>query len=181
MPHNHTALLLIASFFAALGSSPAFAVDSRDSSTNTQPTVAFICAHGSIKSLMAAQRFNRLAEERGLPVRAISRATNTDSVDDKVPEPVAKGMTQDGYYVDGIKPQVLTHDEASKALRVVHISLEDPTNDPNAKEASGVAVERWNGIPSALRDYAMTKRMVNERVDAMINEYAAKQAGAATK
>jgi protein-tyrosine-phosphatase len=169
---------LAAAVFAALGSAPAFAADA---SAKGPPTVAFICSHGSIKSLMAAMRFNRLAEERGISVRAISRAANTDSADEKVPDPVAVAMTKDGYYVDEIKPKVLTHEEASKAIRVVHISLEDPTHDPDAKEAAGLSVERWNGIPSALRDYASTKRMVNELVDKMVDEFASKQISEAKK
>ena len=32
--------------------------------------VAFVCLHGSAKSLIAAEYFNRLAREKSLPLRA---------------------------------------------------------------------------------------------------------------
>jgi protein-tyrosine-phosphatase len=163
---------------AAFASAPAFAVDAPQSSSGAKQTVVFICSHGTIKSLMAAQRFNKMAAERGISVRAISRAANAHTVDKFVPDKVADAMTKDGYYVDEVVPKILTQDEAAKALQVVHVSLEDPSDDPDAKPAVGVAVKRWDGIPSGLRDYPTAKKMINERVDAMVEEYAKKTTAA---
>jgi chromate transporter len=42
-------------------------------------TVVFVCEHGSAKSVVAASLFDRMAKERGLPVRAISRGTTPDA------------------------------------------------------------------------------------------------------
>lgn len=36
-------------------------------------TIVFVCLHGSVKSQMASAHFNRVARERGLPFRAVSR------------------------------------------------------------------------------------------------------------
>ncbi len=176
--------LLAAGFGAALACGLAFGTEPDSSAKSAQPTVAFVCAHGSIKSLMAAERFNRLAAQRGLAVRAISRATNEKTVDSKIPDPIVRAMTQEGYQVADVKPQVLTREEASDAARVVHISLEGPVDfvkDPNAASASDRAVERWNGIPSGLTQYDATRRMIAARVDALIDEFAKKQASVATK
>src|SRR5688572_249911 len=41
-------------------------------------TVLFVCEHGSAKSVVAAAHFNRIAADRGLPFRAISRGTAPD-------------------------------------------------------------------------------------------------------
>ncbi|MGH9334858.1 MAG: hypothetical protein ACRD21_14045, partial [Vicinamibacteria bacterium] len=41
-------------------------------------TVVFVCEHGAAKSVIAAAHFNRLAKERELPFRAISRGTVPD-------------------------------------------------------------------------------------------------------
>jgi hypothetical protein len=60
----------------------------------------------------------------------------------------------------------------------VHVSLEDPADDPDSKSAAGIAVQRWNGIPSGLRDYPTTSKMINEKVDAMVEEYAKKKTAA---
>jgi protein-tyrosine-phosphatase len=167
---------------AALGSAPVFAADAPQSKAKKEhPTIVFTCSHGTIKSLMAAGRFNMVAAMRGIPVRAISRAANVDTVDAEIPEPVAYAMAQDGYYVDETKPKVLTREEAVKALRVVHISLEDLADDPDAKAVAGMAVERWNDIPSGLRDYPTTRKMIDKLVDELVDEYAAKQASAKAK
>jgi arsenate reductase (thioredoxin) len=174
-------LAIIGFCFAAFASGPSRAADTPSSGPSTQPTVVFICSHGTIKSLMAAQRFNKIAAERGISVRAISRAANDRTVDKKVPDKVAAAMEKEGYYVDEIVPQVLTHDEAAKAAKVVHISLEDPADDPDAKTAVGLAVQRWDGIPSGLRDYPTARKMIDQRVDAMVEEFAKKRATAAAK
>jgi protein-tyrosine-phosphatase len=42
-------------------------------------TVVFVCEHGSAKSVVAAANFNRLAGERGLGLRAVSRGTDPDA------------------------------------------------------------------------------------------------------
>jgi|ERR1051325_8823425 len=182
MSHHQAGLrcLLLTGVFLALGSAPAVAADSGGAKKTTAlPTVAFICSHGTIKSLAAAQMFNQMAVQRGLPVQAISRAANTDTVDEVIPASVAREMVSDGFYVDEIKPKVLTHEEASKALRVVHISLEDIANDPDSKALAGVAVERWDGIPSGLRDYPTMRKMIKARIEAMLEHYAATQVSAA--
>jgi protein-tyrosine-phosphatase len=172
--------LLLTGTFLALASTLASAADSGDAKKTTAlPTVAFVCSHGTIKSLAAAQMFNQMAVQRGIPVQAISRAANADTVDEVIPNSVAREMVSDGYYVDEIKPKVLTHEEASKALRVVHISLEDIANDPDSKALAGVAVERWDGIPSGLRDYPTMRKMIKARIEAMLEHYAATQVSAA--
>jgi hypothetical protein len=52
-------------------------------------TVVFVCEHGSSRSLVAASLFNRVAEERGLSVRALSRAASSETVDQKVSPKIA--------------------------------------------------------------------------------------------
>ena len=174
--------LVIAAFcWVALGSGQAFAGEAPKAAAQEHPLVVFTCSHGSIKSLMAAMRFNKIATEQGIPVRAISRAANEDTVDATVPDPVAYAMAEEGYYVDEVAPKVLTKEEVTKALRVVHISLEDRANDPDAKATLGLPVERWDGIPSGLRDYPTTRKMIDERVDALVAEFAANQTSTASK
>lgn len=40
-------------------------------------TVVFVCEHGTAKSLIAREWFNRLAAQRGIAARAVSRGVNT--------------------------------------------------------------------------------------------------------
>ena len=57
----------------------------------------------------------------------------------------------------------------------MHVALENPSDDPDSKAPAGIAVQRWDGMPSGLRDYPTTSKMINERVDAMVDEYAKKK------
>lgn len=41
--------------------------------------VLFVCDHGSVKSLMAASRFDEAAARRGLRMRAVARGVNPDA------------------------------------------------------------------------------------------------------
>jgi len=54
----------------------------------TQRKVLFVCLHGSAKSLIAAEYFNRLAAARGLGVTATSAGTEPDA---EIPPRVVQG------------------------------------------------------------------------------------------
>jgi protein-tyrosine-phosphatase len=186
MSYTHTVLrrlVAVAGCSAALVCGPVFAADAPASNAK-DATVVFVCAHGSIKSLMATERFNRLAEHRGLSIRAISRASNAEMVHDKIPEMVVKEMAREGFAVGDVRPEVLSREEATSAIRLVQISKEGPITqetDPTPAAAVDLKVERWNDIPSAFKAYETTRSMIAERVDALIEEYAKKHAGLAAK
>ena len=68
---------------AALGFNAYTTVQQRETENTRQamnegPVVLFVCEHGSTKSTVAAAHFNKLAGERGLKLRAVSRGTNPD-------------------------------------------------------------------------------------------------------
>src|SRR3989454_7062849 len=67
-----------------------------------QGKVLFVCLHGSAKSLIAAEYFNRLAAARGLGARATSAGTEPDDV---IPPRVIQGLRADGIDVEGRRPQ----------------------------------------------------------------------------
>ena len=191
--------LLTAGFGAALACGPAYAAGEPNATPRwAQPTVVFVCKYGSVKSLVAAERFNRLAAQKGLSVRAISRAANPENVHEKVPELVARQMALEGFQVANLKPQVLTPEEAAAALRVVHISLqgEDDPISAVAKATSPVPIEVWDDVPSMLRPsdaggnptgapdltgrtYHKTRGLLIPHVDALVDELAKKQGGVA--
>jgi arsenate reductase (thioredoxin) len=63
--------------------------------------VAFVCLHGSAKSLIAAEYFNRIAIERNLPLRATTSGPEPDT---KVPENVIAGLKSRGIDVGQYHP-----------------------------------------------------------------------------
>jgi len=64
--------------------------------------VLFVCLHGSAKSLIAAEYFNRLASARGLDASATSAGTEPD---DAIPPRVVSGLAGDGIDVAGRRPR----------------------------------------------------------------------------
>ena len=61
-----------------------------------EKTIVFVCLHGVVNSQMAASYFNKVAKERGLPFKAVSRG-----IDMYWTIPV---RIQDGLALDGLEP-----------------------------------------------------------------------------
>src|SRR5436305_9645372 len=89
--------------------------------------VVFICEHGSAKSVIAAAHFNRIAEARGLPYRAISRGIHPDT---EIPTNITAGLLSDGVKASGWRPTLLSDDDIRRATRVVTLSCELPKSKP---------------------------------------------------
>src|SRR5258705_1734630 len=66
--------------------------------------VAFVCLHGSAKSLIAAEYFNRIAIERNLPLRATTSGPEPDT---EVPENVVAGLKRHGIDVGQYHPALI--------------------------------------------------------------------------
>ena len=174
---------LILGLSSALVSGPALAAEPQ---TAGRPTVVFMCKYGSVKSLVAAERFNKLAEARGLSVRAIGRAANPGTIHDEVPEVVARNLALEGSDVSNYEPRILKPEEAAAAIRVVHISLQGEP-DPDSAVAASVNVreERWDDVPTMLigpdgkvdetgRQYNKARSLLVSHVDALFDEVAKK-------
>ena len=66
--------------------------------------VAFVCLHGSAKSLIAAEYFNGLAHARKLPLRA---TTSGPEPDVEVPGNVIEGLRRHGIEVGRYRPTLM--------------------------------------------------------------------------
>src|SRR6266702_4942122 len=87
-----------------------------DSSLNDPARVVFVCEHGSVKSLIAMEYFNRSARERGLPYRAVARGTAPELT---VPVPVREGLHAAGFDVSEFVPQLFKASDVDGASLVV--------------------------------------------------------------
>ena len=134
----------------------------------TQRTVVFVCEHGSVKSLIAAEWFNRLARERGVAVRAVSRGVNPDG---SVPPPIADALAGDGFDVKGFTPRGLEVSELTTAARIVAIGVDGRAFPPTV----GGRVEKWEAIPPTSEGYEATREALKARVQALIEKLEPKE------
>jgi arsenate reductase (thioredoxin) len=132
-----------------------------------QKTVVFVCEHGAAKSVVAAAHFNRLAQERGLKVRAISRGTAPDPA---VPEFVRNGLKADGAQLPpSFAPSRITPDDAASAVRVVTFDVKLPEDVKPAQATN------WTGVPNFSDGYAPARSDIRGRVEALLRVLATEQ------
>src|SRR5436309_13438821 len=111
---------------------------------SAQGKVLFVCLHGSAKSLIAAEYFNRLAAARGLGARATSAGTEPD---DAIPPRVIQGLRADGIDVEGRRPQRPTRADVPGAAAAVTCAC-----DPGLLASRATWRRRWAGCRAGGRD-----------------------------
>ena len=126
-------------------------------------TVVFVCEHGTVKSVIAAELFNKRAAQRKLPFRAVSRGVSPDPY---IPEGVAASLAKDGYDVDAFAPKALDKGDVAGAAHVVAIGV-DPPLLAGVKDLS-----RWTDIPPASTRYLEARDAMAKRVDALLDTLA---------
>jgi arsenate reductase len=107
-------------------------------------TVLFLCPHSAAKSVIAAAYCERLAAERGVPLRATSAGTDPDT---GVSPGVAGALLAEGIDVRDYRPRRVTTEELARASRVVSLGCELGDIAP-----PGLVVERWDDVPSPSAD-----------------------------
>jgi protein-tyrosine-phosphatase len=126
------------------------------------PAVVFVCEHGAAKSVIATAYFNKLAAERGLPVRATFRGTTPQ--DDLSVRAVA-GLKADGMAVPVGKPAAISEKDVADATHIFAIGC---TLSDRARQ-SGKAAD-WSDVPddqgyAPMRDAIV--RHVKQLLDAL--------------
>lgn len=145
------ATLLVGALFAAATS------DATASEQKAANLIVFVCEHGTVKSVIAMQLFNKLATEQGSSLRAVSRGTSPDNA---VPQPIAQALSRDGLNPAGFKAKGLSRADLKNAKRVVSIGVDVLA----ATKGSAVPVEAWNDIPAASVDYAAARDALKAKI-----------------
>jgi len=149
--------VILAAILAASLVSGASAADRAPASLKT---IVFVCEHGSVRSVVAAAHFNRIARERGLPYLAVSRGIN---IDDTIPARIRDGLARDGLAPGDEAPHALGPEEASSAAKVIAF------DSVPAERSGGAEVTYWKGL--SMKDYdagsAAILRQVEEAADAL--------------
>ena len=127
---------------------------------NEIPTILFVCEHGSAKSTIAAEHFNKLAGERNLPVQAISRGTDPDSI---FPDNVVAGLQSDGLKIGEPRPQKLSQNEIDKSIRIITFcELPDQYENDHGED--------WSDVPPVSENYERSRDQIVERVKRILDE-----------
>jgi arsenate reductase (thioredoxin) len=135
------------------------AAQTRETSAPQPSRLVFVCEHGSAKSLIAATFFNRIAAERGLPVRAIARGLTPVR---KVPERVVHALRAEGFDVASFEPARASDEELSVATRVVGMEIERSALGPKT-----VSVEIWEDMPLTA-DYRAFRGDLLDRIEELL-------------
>jgi len=101
--------------------------------------VIFVCEHGAAKSVIATAYFNKLAAERGLPVRATFRGTTPQ---DDLSVRVVAALTADGLAIPSGKPTAISDADVADATHIFAIGC----TLPDKATRSGKAGD-WSDVP----------------------------------
>ena len=126
------------------------------------PNVLFVCLHGSAKSLIAAEYFNRLASARGLPARATSAGTEPD---DAIPPRATQGLGADGIDVQGRQPRRPTQADVDGSVVVVTFACELGDLASRAPR-----IERWDDVPPVSEDFKRARDVIVTRVTTLLQD-----------
>jgi protein-tyrosine-phosphatase len=131
---------------------------------NTTTHIAFVCLHGSAKSLIAAEYLNRLARERG---QSIAATTSGPEPDREVPANVIEGLLRHGIDVRRRVPQRVTTEALAHAAHIVSFGCD------LAPLAPGRTVEHWDDCPAVSDDFDVAWTFITGRVDDLLKRMTA--------
>src|SRR5437660_7672345 len=107
--------------------------------------IAFVCLHGSAKSLIAAEYFNRYAREQRLN---ISATTSGPEPDPEVPSNVTEGLLHRNIDVRQLRPQRVSAEGLANAAHIVSFGCDlTQLAPPNS------VIERWDDCPAVSDDF----------------------------
>jgi len=129
-------------------------------------TVLFLCPHGAAKSLVAHALFEREAKSRGLSVEVASAGTDPDP--GPMPEVVAL-LAAEGIDVSGHIPRRVTAEDITSATRTISLGC-----DLGELLPAGMPVDDWGDVPLPSQDLQGVRRIVGERVKALVDELSGK-------
>jgi len=119
--------------------------------------VAFVCLHGSAKSLIAAEHMNRLGRGRGVAVEATTSGPEPDA---EVPGNVIDGLLTRGIDARRRIPQRVTGEALARADHIVSFGC-----DLRGLVGTERAVEHWDDCPAVSDDLDIAYAFITQRVE----------------
>jgi arsenate reductase (thioredoxin) len=125
-------------------------------------TVVFVCQHGAAKSVLAAALLERLAAERGTPLRALARGTEPEP---QVAPAVAAGLLANGIDVTAWQPRPVTPGDLTQAWRVVSFGPDLSNLVPK-----GTLVEVWEDVPAVADGFQAAQTAIADRLVRLVKD-----------
>jgi arsenate reductase (thioredoxin) len=154
--------MLIQATLAAAVLAVAVPMHAGDPPSDGKKVVLFVCEHGAAKSVIAAARFNKRAQDKKIPYRAIAKGTDPQ---EELSEAALKGLQADGLAASPARPERLTAADVAAASRVVTLGCDI------SKVAPAAHAESWADVPPPSQGgYAATRDAIDRHMDALLAE-----------
>ena len=124
-------------------------------------TIVFVCLHGAAKSVVAAAYFQRLAEERGLKIRATPAGIDPEP---QVPSTVVDALLHEGVDVRHYRPRAVTRGELAAAWRVVTFGC-----DLSHVAPPGLTPIRWDDVPPVSEGFEAARDAIVARIGRLLD------------
>jgi protein-tyrosine-phosphatase len=148
-------LLVTATFVTGCATQPA----------SSPPKILFVCQYGTAKSAIAREIFRQRAKQRGIAANAFSRGI---TLEDHISTGLLKNLRADGIDSTADPAQVLARKDWEAADILVKFN-------PLPSSVDHRNIRDWTDVPSVSDDYANARRVLNERIDALLDEIAGNQ------
>jgi arsenate reductase (thioredoxin) len=125
-------------------------------------TVLFLCPHGAAKSVLAAAAFQRLADQRGLPLRALCAGTEPDAT---IAPAVVALLARAGLALPAERPQLVSAAQIAAAQRVVSLGC---TREELPQQPA--QWEQWDDVPAPSQDLAGAYARIQQHVTQLVEE-----------
>ena len=125
----------------------------------TPHRIAFVCLHGSAKSVIAAEYLNRVCAQHGLALQAFSAGREPD---DAIPPHVISGLREKGFDVSGRKPATADRATLAEADEVIAFGCD------LGDDAAGKPQAQWGDCPAVSEDFPAAWDYIVARVDALV-------------
>ena len=119
--------------------------------------IAFVCLHGSAKSLIAAEYLNRRARENKLNLHATTSGPEPDA---EVPPNVIEGLRRRDIDARGRRPQLVSAAGLADAAHIVSFGC-----DLEHLAVPAAAIEWWDDCPAVSEDFDVAWKFITARVD----------------
>lgn len=126
-------------------------------------TVLFLCPHGAAKSVLAAAHFQKLADERALPLRAVAAGTDPDPA---IAPAAMELLRAEGLPLPDHAPRRVTSEDLQTAVRVISMGC-----DPAELPATPTALERWDDVPPVSVSPTAARDAIRRRVEKLLDEF----------